>query len=303
MDSLQAFSRNAESAPFWRSIAPWLHVDELHGGAAGHAYLASPTTPDPLGPWQARWRTAGYLRLDPLLDPATTAALARAITALRARDLHPAFLYVYDEVWHVLEALRPWLSPLLGEDFEVLADVWAWHVDPRTDRGGWPIHRGWYEDVRDRTGTPGLVNVWVALSDASERNACIHLVPLSRDPHYPGALNNLTGLDALGLALPTRAGGGLVWNANAAHWGGTCDASYRQPRMSMSFTARRRAGPTGDIPCLDVPLPFRARLDLIAEQFETYGERELAPERNEMRWAKVVRGMQEAARRAAASRM
>jgi Phytanoyl-CoA dioxygenase (PhyH) len=294
MDSLPAFLCDVESEAFWRRVAPRLHI-----GTSTAPFTATGAR---FGPLEDRWRTAGYLRLDPLLDPATTASLARAVAALHSGGLHPTFLYVYDEAWHVLEALRPWLSHLLGDDFEVLADVWAWHVDPRTERGGWPIHRGWYEDVRDGTGMPGFVNVWVALSDACERNACMHLVPLSRDPHYPGDLNNLAGLDALGIALPTSAGSALVWNANAAHWGGTCDPSFSQPRMSMSFSARRRAGSARELQSVHLPLPFRTRLDLIAEQFETYGDRELGPERNEMRWAKVVRGMREAARLAAASR-
>jgi hypothetical protein len=297
MNSLQAFFGDVERVSFWHRIAPWLHI-----AASEHTHLANPKIPEPRERWEAQWLTAGYLRLDPLLDAATAAALARAVTALRSHDLHPTFLYVYDETWHVLEALRPWLSRLLGDDFDVLADVWAWHIDPRTDRGGWPIHRGWYEDVRDATGAPGLINVWVALTDATERNACMHVVPLSRDPHYPGDLNNLTALDGVALALPAAAGSGLVWNANAAHWGGTCDPSFSEPRISMSFTARRREGPARDIKSVDLPLPFAARLDLIAEQFETYGDKELAPERNEMRWAKMVRGMREAGRQSATAK-
>lgn len=294
MDSLQAFLRNVESEAFWRQIAPWLHIG------------TSPPSPFTErrdgGPRLTPWPPAGYLQLPTLLDPATTASLARAVTTLHAHDLHPTFLYVYDETWHVLDALRPRLSPLLGDDFEALADAWAFYIDPRSDRGGWPIHRGWYEDVRDATGTPGLVNVWVALTDATERNACMHLVPLSRDPHYPDDLHDLTGLDDLALALPTAAGSALVWSANAAHWGGTCDPSFDQPRISMSFTVRRGGGLARDMSSVHPPLPFRARLDLIAEQFETYGDKELAPDRNEMRWAKVVRGMREAAGRPAPSR-
>jgi phytanoyl-CoA dioxygenase PhyH len=208
---------------------------------------------------------------------------------------------VYDETWHILDSLRPRLSPLIGSDFEVLADVWAWYLDPRTDRGGWPLHRGWYDDVRDASGMPGLVNVWVSLTDATERNACMHVVPLDRDPHYPKDLHNLTALGDAGLALPAPAGSALVWNANAAHWGGTCDPSFGEPRISLSFTAKRRADRVAGVPSLRLPLTFRERLDLIAEQFETYGNQELGPERNEMRWARLVRTMCEAGRRSARS--
>ncbi len=145
-------------------------------------------------------------------------------------------------------------------------------------------------NVRDADGVPGLVNVWVSLSEASERNACMHVVPLSRDGHYPASLHDLTGLDALGLALPTAAGGALAWNANVAHWGGTCDPTFTEPRISMSFTLRRPSHPAV-LPPLPRLLGFAERLDVIADQIETYGEKELAPDRIERRWAEMVAGM------------
>ena len=291
MHPLPAFLRDLESPAFWRALAPWLHV----GAPESTAPPYSPPPPAQPIPWPA----TGYLELDALLDPAAALALSRAVTALHARALHPTFLYVYDEAWHVVESLRPRLAPLLGGDFDVLADVWAWHIDPRTDPGGWPIHRGVYDDVRDPAGTPGLVNVWIALTDATERNACLHMVPLPRDPHYPGDLPNLHGLEDLGLAAPIPAGSALVWNANVAHWGGRCDSSFSRPRISMSFTLRRRREIAADILDVRLPLPFRERLDLIADQFVTYGYKELGPERNEMRWAALTGEMRLAARRAA----
>jgi hypothetical protein len=294
MTPLVAFFRNVERQAFWLQLAPRLHVDQpspsTFSDSAGTLARLSPLDSD-------HWRTSGYVRLPSLLNPSVSVSLAQAITTLHSHDLHPTFIYVYDEAWCVLDALRPHLSRLLGDDFDVLADVWAWHIDPRTDRGGWPIHRGWYEDVRDATDTPALLNVWIALTDATERNACIHLVPLSRDPHYPADLHNLGSLADLALALPAPAGSGLVWNANAAHWGGTCDPSFDQPRISMSFTVRRRAALPHDFSCIRPPLSFQQRLDLIASQFETYGHKELSADRLEMRWAALLRGMRAAARR------
>jgi hypothetical protein len=244
-----------------------------------------------------RWLSTGYIELRSSIDVGWTAALARGIATLCSSGLHPTFIYVYDEPWRVIDCLRPLLSPLLGGDFDVLADVWAWHIDPRADRGGWPIHRGWYEDVRGTDGAPGLLNVWIALTDATERNACMHVVPLSRDPHYPRDLHNLASLENLAVPLPVHAGSVLVWSANAAHWGGTCDPSFRQTRISMSFTVRRHNSPAHDLACVRLPLTFRQRLDLIADQFETYGAKELTAEDPEMRWAAMVRGMREAAGR------
>jgi hypothetical protein len=293
MTALPSFVRNIESRAFWRELVPWLQITE-HGAAASAGCVS---------PWDdATWRTAGYLRLASVLDPALTAGLARAVTTLRARNLHPIYVYVYDETWCVLDALRPNLSRLLGDDFEVLADVWAWHIDPRKDRGGWPVHRGWYEDVRGPTGAVGLVNVWVALTDATAQNACMHVVPLARDPHYPDDLYNLTSLDGLGSALHAMAGSALFWNANVAHWGGTCDPSFAHPRISLSFTVQRRAALVLDTPALRPPLSFEQRLDLIAEQFGIYGKMELTPECPEMRWAAMREGMRHAIQRLGALR-
>lgn len=295
MDPLQLFFRNVESETFWRQLAPWLRVNDPHT-LDPTASTERPVAPNPRESSAPHWTSAGYVHLPALLDPPTTASLARAVVALRARHLHPTFLYVYDESWHTLDALRQRLTPLLGDGFEALADVWAFHVDPTRDRGGWPIHRGWYEDVRDATGTPALVNVWVALTDATERNACMHVVPLSRDPHYPADLHDLTGLEDLALPLPVAAGSALVWDANVAHSGGTCDPSFLGPRISISFTLQRHGSVATDNYIPELPLPFRARLDLIAQQFETYGDRELSPDCNEMRWAKLLHGMRQAAR-------
>ncbi|HEY4016782.1 MAG TPA: hypothetical protein VGM06_25780 [Polyangiaceae bacterium] len=284
----EAFLRGVSTRAFWRDLAPWLRV------GAAPVLEGRPSTPRaPADPWPE----TGYLRLDPLLDLTAAASLARAAAALHARGIHPTFIYVYDEAWQVLDALLPRLAPLLGPDVEPLADVWGWCIDPRTDPGGWPLHRGWYEDVRDPSGVPGLVNVWLSLTSASERNACMHLVPLPRDRHYPSSLRDLAGLDALGVALPTSAGSALVWNANVAHWGGACDPTFTEPRISMSFTLRRPGHPTALAP-LPRPLGFAERLDVIADQIETYGRKELAADRVELRWAEMVCGMRRMAGRA-----
>jgi hypothetical protein len=292
MNGPEAFFRDVESVAFWRRLAPWLHIEQK----TRLEFNAQRVDP-PQQEQTVSCSKAGYLEIPSFLDSGLTSALARAITALRSNELHPTFIYVYDETWHLLDALHGPLSRLLGDDFEVLADAWAWHIDPRIDRAGWPIHRGSYDDVRDPSGTPRLVNVWIALTNATERNACIHLVPLSRDPHYPHDLHNLAGLSQLARPLPAAAGSALVWNANAAHWGGTCDPSFDQPRISVSFTAHQRGGPNASTSNVILPLSFRSRLDLIADQFATYGLTELAPQCNEMRWAAITRGMKQAAAR------
>ncbi len=291
MASLQEFLRNVESPDFFRGLAPWLHVEAFRSALC----TQGPPQSEPTRAIEA-WPLTGCLSVGPVLTFATAASLANAVTALHSKGVHPCFLYVFDEAWDVLDALRPRLSRYLGHAFEALADVWAWRIDPRVDRGGWPIHRGTSEDVRDPVGTPGLVNVWIALTDASVRNACMHVVPFDRDPHYPDDMANLGDLENRGVAVPTPAGSALAWNANVAHWGGTCDPLYSVPRISMSFTVRRHAHAVRGVTALRTPLSFRERLDVIADQFETYGDRELDPAGNEWRWAEAVSGVRRARR-------
>ena len=287
---IDAFFQSVSRADFFRDLAPALHID---AGGAPSALTTEGQHGGPRGPWPA----SGYVELAGTLDSGASAALAGGVAALRAHGLHPAFLYVYDETWFALEALRHRLAPLLGATFDVLSDVWAWHIDPRIDRGGWSLHRGWSEDVRDPQGNPGLVNAWIALTDATERNACMHLVPLDRDPHYPHDLGNLGDLERQGIAVPAAAGTAIAWDANVAHWGGTCDPSFDAPRISMSFTLWTNRRIALDRPVLPPRLTFSQRLDLIAEQFEIYGERELDPLGKEMRWARAVNGMRRVAGR------
>ncbi len=174
-----------------------------------------------------------------------------------------------------------------------MADVWAWHVDPRTDRGGWPLHRGWYEDVRDAAGVPGLVNVWV-LAHRRERAQRLHArrAPAARSPTHPSSLRDLAGLDALGVALPTSAGSALgVRNANVAHWGGTCDPTFTEPRISMSFTLRQPSHPAVLLP-LPQPLGVRRKARRHRRSDRDVRGKELAPDRIERRWATMaVSGM------------
>jgi hypothetical protein len=291
MDQEQAFFRDVQSQAFWERLAPGLHIGRVAAdGAVFRSGLVAVGEPV-----QAAWLTDGYVELPRILDPPTASGLARAVLALRAGAIHPTFVYVYDDTWQILDAVRPAAAALLGADCEVVADAWAFCVDPRSDRGGWPIHRGWYEDVRDVSGNPGLLNVWVSLTDADERNACMHLVPLARDPHYPNDLRDLSGLEGAGVARPTAAGTALVWNANAAHWGGSCDPSFGRPRVSVTFTLRRAGSTWTDLAPVRPPLSFSDRLDFIARQLVTYGAAELDAGSAEMRWAAMVDGMRSAA--------
>lgn len=295
MKSLAETFRRLEDPRAWRQLAPGLTIDDglAWGGASAGRFDEAHVRDSREG-----LADAGFARLDGVCSGSEAAALAGAITAIRVQGLHPAFVYLFDEPWLLLGRILRLLSCVLQSDVEPLQDVWAWHVDPRVDAGGWPYHRGWYEDVRGADGLPDLVNVWLSLTRATPGNACIHAVPLRDDPGWPADLNRRPFDLSATRPLPTEPGSLLAWNANVLHAGGRCDPASRDgPRISASFTLRRRGWRGADDSVVPAVLPFRARLDLIAVMMGTYGEHDLPLEAPVMQWASATLAMRHLAER------
>jgi len=232
----------------------------------------------------------GWLALPRAVDARRCALLAGAIEALVERGLPPLFVYAFDEVWQIGEAACAAISRVTGAEYELLADVWAFRVAPGPEHRGWSAHRGSYALSTDRRA-PDLVNVWIALTDATPDNGCMHLVELDDDPAYPGDLRAAPApeaeAEARARAVPAAAGTMLAWNANVLHWGGRSSAKASGPRTSVTFTlARVGAGAAAGTPRVDLArLDHRARLDLLADQVVLYGELERTLPDVVKRWA------------------
>jgi hypothetical protein len=149
--------------------------------------------------------------------------------------------------------------------------------------------------MRATDGTPSLVNVWVSLTRASSRNACMHVVPFERDAGWPRDLHQRPPLET-GCALPTDIGEVLAWNANVFHWGGTCDPTFDEPRISISFSLCRPGWSIDVLPRIPARTTFRQRLDLIANQLIAYGENELDVRAPILEWASATETMRRLAR-------
>ncbi len=216
--------------------------------------------------------TDGFAGLESIVPPATCAAVVRAIDALRARDLPAVFAYAFDEAWAIGEAVRAHVCSMLGREYRLVEDVWAWRIP--TGTAGWPPHRGIAHELLDRDA-PQVLNAWVALSDVTADRACMHAVPLDDDPGYPTDLARVDAPAAAARALPVRAGDTLVWNANVLHWGGHCAPTAPGPRVSCSFTLCRAdaAAAFGDLTLLQPfgQLDFSARMDVLARMVLLYG--------------------------------
>lgn len=247
-------------------IAPHLPLN-ARGTAPGHR---APDAADERI-WLAR---EGFAVLKGLAAPEVGAALVRGVEALRARDLPALFVYAFDDPWAIGEAVCERVSAVVGHDYRLVEDVWAWHIPPGSGRG-WPAHRGISHARLDRDA-PEVINVWVALSDVRTERACMHAVPLDDDPSYPIALDRLDAPLGAVRAMPADAGDALFWNANLLHWGGRCSARAIGPRVSCSFTLCRADATTRfpDLGLLAPPqeLDLTARMDLLARMILVYGE-------------------------------
>ena len=67
-------------------------------------------------------------------------------------------------------------------------DTLAWCVDPRDGQAGFAPHRDRQPaDVAASSradGSPRYATLWLALSEATPENSCMHLVPRRHDPGY-----------------------------------------------------------------------------------------------------------------------
>jgi hypothetical protein len=273
-----------DAPSFWAEFAPQL---------GGRTLLQ--WTPDPraLECERRLLFSEGWARFEGVITASEAGALAVCIQRLVDRGIPALFAYVYDEIWQIAERLEPAAQAMLG-DHDLLWDVWAWCLAISAGSAGWPPHRGVYELERAPDGGPNVLNVWVALTDATPDNACMYIVPLSRDPHYPNALHDTSCAAQDARALPAQAGTVLAWNANALHWGGRCDARATVPRISASFTFQRpSARALGDLGTIDLRknLTLRERLDGIAQMIVTYGEHDPQIPPALCEWARVNAGL------------
>ena len=201
--------------------------------------------------------------------PVIAAAIERCI----GMGLPPVFVFLFDEPWECYHRLKPVLTALLGEDYKLLPDFWAWHVDPTKAQSGWNPHRDKGYWSLDKNGAPLSLTVWMPLSDANPMNSCIYIVPAHMDPTYgtPRDKEHSAPMHAI-RALPAKPGDYLCWNQAVLHWGSPSSEFATAPRMSMALEFQRGGIGEFNSPLLPhEPYPdFAFRLQLIAKQILQY---------------------------------
>lgn len=245
---------------FWARLNPRLTISDRPFPAAGDAQPA--LTPARVGQALAQLDVSGFLTTPPVVPDHTMAPMRDAITVLAAEHIPTYFACVYDEFYHCFAGLDALLVPLLGEGYRGVGHgLAAFHVPPRpasrdTATAAIPPHRDSLgPDPRVLAGErPGIVNVWIALTDVTPADSCIYAVPCYADAGYATANRDVT-LQQFALqdvrALPVPAGSLIAWSTHLTHWGSCSTPEATGPRMSLALYFQRADLPPYDASVFD----------------------------------------------------
>jgi len=303
-------------AAYWQIICSSAGInDDLNYGTTPQQLEAEATAA------REAYKSVGYFTAEPPSEggrSADAACSAQAVKAVTAAGWPPVFALVYDAPWRLLCAAAGLADAtgILGKApgrLEPSAFIWALQPQPPAGAGevdaagdGGPGRRGFglphrdysYHEAHDAaTGEANILNLWVALTDATVDSGCLWLVPRPLDAHYdkpeafahtraatpadhvePGQVRVRFKLGAVRPAS-VRAGGVVGW-CNVIHFGGACSPWVAEPRMSVAMTMKRRgtAGTHLDDAALEElleglgrgELPMAHRLRLIAKSILLY---------------------------------
>ncbi|MBS0625719.1 MAG: phytanoyl-CoA dioxygenase family protein [Verrucomicrobia bacterium] len=246
------------SSEYWKQLAP-----ELTIGKKGKISPLKTSIPE-------SFAREGYVHLSGLKLRLDFEKVAKTIEKIVAHGLPPVFIFVYDELWKIRQQLAPLVQTLLGGDFVMLPDFWAWCVKP--GQAGWKPHRDKGTRSLFPDKSPKSITVWFPITKAYPLNGCMYVVPADRDPDYGKEGNEPFEFPEI-RALPAEPGDVLAWTQHLLHWGSrSADLHNLPPRMSAAFEFQRLDVEPFNQPLLDpLAMPtFEERLALIGKQVMQY---------------------------------
>lgn len=253
----------------WERLCPNLSIGKSGNSASvafQHAVLAAIATDF--------WKE-GYLNLGSVFKEQDISALAEGMACLQKAGIPPVYIYLYDQPWALFEKLRLLISHFLGEDYVLLPNLWAWNLWQVGD-AGWPPHRDCDSQTVFEIGDDKMLmslSLWVPLTDVSEDNGCMFVIPWSREGDIPDPeVLVIDDLKPLATPLPATAGSVLGWPQDLIHWGGDFKDTASGARISLSFEFQNASFDPLASPVLDTrhPPDFEQRLKLINAQFGKY---------------------------------
>lgn len=265
--------RNLHDPEFWRNLNPALHLYDAEFCAKATAFNIEATTAKK---FDTRMMHEGYFQfhVGPENWPISLPDMAAAVKTLVEAELAPPFAFLYDEFWLLFFMQSRVLASILGEDYRMLPDFWAWYVDPAQGGAGWSPHRDkdWKSLFED--GRPKSLSVWIPLTVASPTNGCMYVVPSNRDRNYGTEKDKEWVFDQADVrALPGKPGDVFIWNQALLHWGSrTSPFSQDGARISASVEFQRNDVDPFNLPLMSpnqIP-SFEMRLKLIGKQILQY---------------------------------
>ena len=234
--------------------------------------------------------TNGFALVDEKFDDALITKLRNGITALHNKHLPASFIFLFDEAWELARDSQKSLSDSAHEMNCLNFDLLAWYIE--NGSGGFSPHRDRQPDDAKSTfhgdGQAKFVTQWIALSDATPENSCLHVIPKPFDPGYLDGDSEKEDPLRRSLpdkhsyqnirAIPRQSGQSLLFTHRIIHWGSKADIdSTTPPRIAISFVC---SDPSYEAPLVDpkyftdeVNPPFRIRLLLVCAQLLIYYQR------------------------------
>jgi ectoine hydroxylase-related dioxygenase (phytanoyl-CoA dioxygenase family) len=255
---------------FWQQFAPQLHIQTAH-----YTQAPMPAIQDEvLQAIQGLVRVEGYFQGNLTQWNTPYAAVTDVISRLNNHGLLPVFAFLYDEMWMLAHQLHPVIEGLLGPNYAMLPDFWAWHVDPTKAESGWRPHRDKGFRALAPDGSPTSVTAWIPLTHATTLNGCMYIVPADRDPTYGTPQDKDWKFQYPDVrALPAQPGDFFIWNQAVLHWGSHASPrAGNTPRMSCAFEFQRTDIPAWNQPLLQPRgiLSYADRVRLIGKQVKQY---------------------------------
>ena len=269
---------------FWREIHPGEPITALVPASSTAGARAPRSTATEL----ERLAEEGYFVTEPWIVPEVCRRMAACVEAVRRAGLPIVFSLVYDVFHQVLADLEPVLEPVLGGEYRVLPGFWTYRVPADGRSSGYEPHRDAdYGRALRADGRPTVVNVWVAVTEASPRNGCMYVLPADRDPGYPAAaacpLEDRETFQRVKFtrpdfdlqdvrALPMQAGAVGVWDQYLYHWGGRSARGGGAPRISFAIYLQSSDIESPDPRALhrDAPIDLGVRLGMIFHSLLRY---------------------------------
>jgi hypothetical protein len=190
-------------------------------------------------------KSLGWFHANLRLPKELVLRCAELIQICRENGYSPSYALVYPELWKLMlhPVLQELIQTIIGNDSFFRSNPVLHFVDD-CSKAGWPPHAdGLGEEYADSANL-NLQAVWIALSDATLDNGCMHVLSNASSRVFWELINSQQSVSFSALqrsihgvrAIPCVAGDVLGWHGGTVHFGGEYRAGA--PRISLALEAQ-----------------------------------------------------------------